>query len=284
MSQIDLPGDGVGIGLRRSLVRELQACERPVADFLEVAPENWMGLGGRLGEQFSWFAERYPVVCHGLSLSIGGTDPLDEEFLYSLKGFLKQHNIAHYSEHLSYCSGDGGHLYDLMPLPFTPQAVKHVAERVSRVQDILGQRISLENVSYYATVDNSLAEVEFINAVLEAADCYLLLDVNNIFVNAINHCYDPMKFLKALPAERVSYIHVAGHYDEAEDLKIDTHGADVKDEVWQMLAAAYEHVGLKPTLLERDFNIPPLADVLAEAEGIRRVQKAGKRRVSRSAA
>lgn len=273
MSIEGLPVSGVGIGLRRSMVKELQQKDDPVADFLEVAPENWMSLGGRRGAQFEWFAERYPFMCHGLSLSIGSLEPLDREFLLSLKSFLRRFNILHYSEHLSYCSGDGGHLYDLIPLPFTDEAVKHVAERVRQVQDILEQKISIENVSYYTSVDNKLSEAEFIRAVVEESNCGLLLDVNNIYVNSINHRYDAESFLKGMPAERVTYFHVAGHYDEAEDLKIDTHGSAVKDPVWELLAQAYQHCGIKPTLLERDFNIPPLDEVLAEADIIRQVQR-----------
>jgi len=273
MSLESLPVSGVGIGLRRSMVKELQQKDHPVADFLEVAPENWMNLGGRRGVQFEWFAERYPFMCHGLSLSIGSLEPLDREFLLSLKLFLRRFNILHYSEHLSYCSGDGGHLYDLIPLPFTDEAIKHVAERVRQVQDILEQKISVENVSYYTSVDNKLSEAEFIRAVVEESDCGLLLDVNNIYVNSINHRYDAESFLKGMPAERVTYFHVAGHYDEADDLKIDTHGSAVKDPVWELLAQAYQHCGIKPTLLERDFNIPPLDEVLAESNIIRQVQR-----------
>lgn len=272
------PQDGVGIGLRRSLVRELQARETPVADFLEVAPENWMGLGGRLGEQFRWFSERYPIFCHGLSLSIGSTDPLDVNFLKALRQFFRDHGITRYSEHLSFCSGDGGHLYDLMPIPFTEEAVHHVADRIRQVQDVLEMKIAMENISYYATLgencgESFLGEAAFINAVLQEADCQLLLDVNNVYVNSINHRYNCHDFLLAMPPERVSYIHIAGHYDEADDLKVDTHGAAVKDPVWDLLVDAYRHVGVVPTLLERDFNIPPLAELLQEAQCIRRCQQ-----------
>jgi len=288
MSLERLPGNGVGIGLRRSMVKALQQHYEkekiPAADFLELAPENWMNIGGRLGAQFEWFAERYPLICHGLSLSIGSLEPLDRDFLFSLKKFLDRFNIVHYSEHLSYCSGDGGHLYDLIPLSFTEEAVKHVASRVQQVQDILERKISLENISYYATVDKTLSEAEFICAVVEESGCGLLLDVNNIYVNSINHRYDAMDFLRQIPAEKITYLHVAGHYDEADDLKIDTHGAAVKDPVWDLLGSAYDFFGVKPTLLERDFNIPPLSEVLAEVEIIRRVQKQSTSRKRRQAA
>ncbi|MCB1615834.1 MAG: DUF692 domain-containing protein [Pseudomonadales bacterium] len=274
---IDFPKTGVGIGLRRALMKPLQEREVKPVDFLEVAPENWMQLGGRLGQQFSWFSDHYPIFCHGLSLSIGSTDKLDTGFVLELKKFFARHHVVHYSEHLSFCGGDGGHLYDLMPMPFTEDAVRHVAARVRQVQDILEQKISLENISYYANLKTDegeafLSEAEFVKAVLEEADCYLLLDVNNIYVNSINHRYNCHDFLYSMPAERVSYIHVAGHYDEAEDLKIDTHGSAVKDPVWALLDAAYQYVGVVPTLLERDFNIPPLDEVLAEVGRIRAIQ------------
>lgn len=239
--------------------------------FMEVAPENWIRVGGRLGRQFRSFTERFPFVCHGLSLSIGSPAPLDRELLGSIKQFMSDHSIRCYSEHLSYCSDDG-HLYDLMPIPFTEEAVHYVADRIRQVQDFLGQRIAMENVSYYAAPQQEMSEIDFINAVLSEADCDLLLDVNNIYVNSINHRYDPEQFLRQLPGERVAYVHIAGHYEEAEDLRVDTHGSDVIDPVWQLLAQSYELFGVMPTLLERDFNLPPVAELLSEVTHIRQLQ------------
>lgn len=250
----------------------LAECCPEQIQFLEVAPENWIGVGGRYGRQFREITERYPLLCHGLSLSIGGPTPLDELFVHQVKDFLKEHNIRCYSEHLSYCSDDG-HLYDLMPIPFTEEAVHYVAERIRRVQDILEQRIVMENISYYAAPGKEMEEIDFINAVLEEADCDLLLDVNNIYVNSINHKYDAEKFLKSLPAERLSYFHIAGHYNEAEDLIVDTHGAPVINTVWDLLDKAYEYFGIVPTLLERDFNIPPLPELLGEIDHIDALQQ-----------
>jgi len=249
------------------------AAEQPPTqvEFWEIAPENWMGIGGRLGRQFRDLTERHPFVCHGLSLSIGSPAPLDEGFVRRLKGFLDAHGILAYSEHLSYCSDDG-YLYDLLPIPFAEEAVRHVAARVRRVQDILGRRIALENVSYYAAPGQEMPEIDFINAVLEEADCDLLLDVNNIYVNSINHGYDPTAFLAGVPAERILYAHIAGHYEEAPDLRVDTHGADVIDPVWALLAEAYDRFGVFPTLLERDFNIPPLDVLVQEVANIARLQ------------
>lgn len=265
---------GAGLGLRRALLGPLADTRADAAGigFLEVAPENWMGLGGKLGRQFRSFTERFPFVTHGLSLSIGSPAPLDEAFVRAVKEFLDLHGIHDYTEHLTYCSDDG-HLYDLMPIPFTEEAVYYVAERVRRVQDILERRIALENASYYAAPVQQMSELEFIRAVIREADCDLLLDVNNILVNSINHRYDAAAFLDALPAERVRYLHVAGHYVEAEDLRVDTHGSAVSDPVWALLDRAYARLGPVPTLLERDFNIPPLPELMRELEQIHHLQR-----------
>ena len=265
------PVHGAGLGLRRTLMGPLADQHPSQVNFYEVAPENWMGVGGSQGKSFRAFTERHPFVCHGLSLSIGSPAPLDEAFLQRLKLFLREHHIRIYSEHLSYCSDDG-HLYDLMPIPFTEDAVQYVANRIRRVQDILEQPIAMENVSYYAAPGKELEEIDFLNAVLEEADCQLLLDVNNIYVNSVNHGYDPVAFLQALPANRISYIHVAGHYNEADDLIVDTHGADVIDPVWELLDKTYTEFGVIPTLLERDFNIPPLPELLTEVDKITSIQ------------
>ncbi len=266
------PVKGAGLGLRRALLKPLENQSPKQISFLEAVPENWIGVGGGLGKQFRAFTERYPFVCHGLSLSIGGPEPLDIEFVKQVRRFLDEHGIRCYTEHLSYCS-DHGHLYDLMPIPFTADAVRHVADRIRQVQDILERPFAIENVSYYAAPGQEMTEIEFINAVLEEADCGLLLDVNNIYVNSINHRYDAEEFLTALPADRVVYFHVAGHYVDAEDLRVDTHGADVIDPVWQLLDKAYAHCGVVPTLLERDFNIPPLAELIDEMDIIIGLQK-----------
>ncbi len=263
MGNYTTPITGAGLGLRRPLMGPLAEDRDKVVDFMEVAPENWLGVGGALGRQFRAFTERYPMVLHGLSLNLGGPAALDETFLYRLKGFIREHRIPLYSEHLSYC-GDDGHLYDLMPIPFTEEAVHYVAGRIGRVQEILGQRIAIENISYYAAPGQEMAELDFINAVLEEADCKLLLDVNNIYVNSVNHGYDAEQFLQKLPGERIAYIHIAGHYIEEEDFLIDTHGAAINDPVWQLLQSAYRHFGVQPTLLERDFNLPPLNELLDE--------------------
>jgi uncharacterized protein (UPF0276 family) len=264
---------GAGLGLRRALLPGLLAMDAGAVDFLECAPDNWIGVGGAYGEGLASLAERLPLACHGLSLSLGGPAPLDRDLLRRTRQFLERHQVPLYSEHLSYCSDDG-QLYDLLPLPFTDEAVHHVAARIRQAQDALGRRIAVENISYYAAPYQALAEIDFLSAVLEEADCDLLLDVNNLFVNATNHGYDAADYLAAIPAERVVCLHVAGHYDEAPDLKIDSHGAAVKGAVWALLEQAYGRFGALPTLLERDFNLPPLGELLAEVEQIRALQQA----------
>lgn len=266
------PVSGAGLGLRRPLANKLMDVPAGEIDFMEVAPENWIHVGGAMAKKLRYFTERYPFLIHGLSLSIGSPAPLDEQLVRDIKDFMAEHDIRLYSEHLSYC-GDDGHLYDLMPIPFTEDAVHYVAGRVRRVQDILEQRIALENVSYYSPTDTSMTEVEFLLAVLEEADCDLMLDINNIVVNSINHSYDKHDFLQQMPAERLRYFHQAGHYVEAPDLRVDTHGAPVDDEAWQLLEEAYALFGPVPTLLERDFNFPPVEELLGEVGRIRDLQK-----------
>jgi uncharacterized protein (UPF0276 family) len=247
--------------------------DHEAVEFMEAAPENWIGVGGRFGRQFRELAERFPIVLHGLSLDIGGPDPIDTELVHSVKSFMAEIGAPFYSEHLTYCAAEG-HLYDLLPIPFTEEAVHYVAGRVRQVQDIIGQPLVLENASYYAQAYSDMTEAQFIGAVIAESDCDLLLDVNNIYVNSINHGYDALEFLDALPLERARYIHVAGHYNEADDLKVDTHGTDVIDPVWDLLAQAYQRLGPVPTLLERDFNLPPLADLLQEVQQVRALQRA----------
>jgi len=263
---------GAGLGFRRELIPALKTCVPDTIDFFEIAPENWIELGGMPGRDLRGFTERHPFVCHGLSLSLGGPTPLDEMLLRKIRQFMDRHGMALYTEHLSYCSDDG-HLYDLLPIPFTAEAVKHVAARIRRAQDILERRIGIENASFYTAVPIAeMGEIEFIRAVLEEADCWLHLDVNNVYVNSVNHRYDPVEFIRAMPTERIVYLHMAGHYNEAEDLIVDTHGADVIDPVWSLLDETYRIHGVAPTLLERDFNIPPLGELVKEVEHIARIQ------------
>ncbi len=266
---------GAGLGLRRGLLPALQnsagELDRQV-DFLEVAPENWIGVGGRFGRQLRELSERMPFLCHGLSLNLGGFAPLDLQLLQAIKTFLDQHGIRGYSEHLSACADDG-QLYDLMPLPFTDEAVRRVAARIHTVQEVLERPLIIENVSAYARLPGELDEIGFVRAVLEEADCELLLDVNNVAVNAHNFGFDPYDYIAAMPSQRIAYLHVAGHLEQSAELKIDTHGAAVDDPVWALLAHAYAAHGVRPTLLERDFNFPPMAELYGEVGRIRALQQ-----------
>lgn len=272
MNQNQQQNLSAGLGMRREFTDALLDMPETPLDFIEVAPENWMAMGGRNAKRLARATERFPLFCHGLSLSIGSPAPLDEAFVKRLKTFLDDNEIVCYSEHLSYCSDDG-HLYDLMPIPFTDEAVNYVSERIQRVQDLLKRRLVIENVSYYAAPGQMMQEIDFINAIMQKADCELLLDVNNVYVNSINHRYDPAEYIKALPTERIAYMHVAGHYKEADDLIVDTHGADVIDPVWSLLDLSYQTHGPRPTLLERDFNIPPLETLFEEIQTIKQLQQ-----------
>ncbi len=262
---------GAGLGLRRALLAPLHDCATP-PDFFEVSPENWMGVGGAIGRRLRGFSERAPLLCHGLSLNLGGTAPLDRDFIDRLGAFFTTHQVRCYSEHLSYCADDG-HLYNLLPLPFTTAAMHHVAARITQVQERLGRRIALENISYYAVPGSEMSELEFFTGVVAHADCDILLDVNNVYVNGVNHGYDARAFIDALPTERIAYLHMAGHQLEQDGLLIDTHGAAVIDPVWRLLQHTYARHGMLPTLLERDFNLPPLAELLVEVERIKTLQR-----------
>jgi len=268
---------GAGLGLKRELIPQFQQFYQypHIANiqFVEIAPENWLGVGGKALHDLTWFAERYPMVCHGLCLSLGGPDPLNIDFLKQVKSFLSHYQIPLYTEHLSYCSdiqhGEAGYLYDLLPIPFTEEAVHYVAQRIRQTQDILGQRIAVENTSFYAACPiSSMDEISFLNAVLTEADCWLHLDINNIYVNSVNFGFDAHAFLQQIPGERIVYSHIAGHFQETPNLLIDTHGKDVIDPVWALLDEAYRLFGTFPTLLERDSNIPPLLDLVKEIDTI----------------
>lgn len=282
---------GTGFGLKRELIEPLRQAHGSslLADlsFMEVAPENWLRSGGRAATQLDWFTSHYQVICHGLSLSLGGIDPLNIPFLREVKTFLDTYRIPLYTEHLSYCtdvfSASGsppqrGYLYDLLPIPFTEESVMHVAKRIRQTQDILERRIAVENASFYLhSPVSELSELAFIEAVLKEADCDLHLDVNNVYVNSVNFRYDPFAFIRGLKqaglAERVVYGHIAGHTQVEPHLIIDTHGEPVIETVWQLLAYAYQELGVFPTLLERDTDVPPLPIIMEEVKRIASVQQ-----------
>ncbi len=265
------PVSGAGLGLRRALLGPLSSVTSDDINFMEVAPENWIGVGGRLGKQFRSYTERFDFMCHGLSLSIGSPDKLDVAFVKQVRDFMREHGIKAYSEHLSYCSSEG-HMYDLMPIPFTYEAVRYVADRIRIVQDIIEQPLIIENVSSYAEPGKEMEEIDFLKAVIDESDCRLLLDVNNVFVNSTNHGFDAKAYLDQVPTDKISYMHIAGHYEEASDLLVDTHGASVKQDVWDLLAYTYQQHGSIPTLLERDFNFTSAPELLSEVKQIKFLQ------------
>lgn len=270
---------GVGLGLKRELMPQIQQAHgSQLLDhlkFIEIAPENWINAGGKYQRDLNWFAERYPIVCHGLCLSLGGPDPLNVSFLKQVKQFLADYEIPLYTEHLSYCSDTAnGYIYDLLPMPFTEEAVHHIAQRIRQTQDILGQRIAVENASFYVQAPISeMDEITFIKAVLDEADCDLHLDINNVYVNSVNFGFDASAFLKQIPSERIVYAHMAGHLQVEPNLLVDTHGENIIDAVWVLLDQAYTQFGTFPTLLERDSNIPPLNELMLEVNRIHLAQQ-----------
>lgn len=262
---------GVGIGFRRELASALNDLNSDKPDFIEFAPENWMSLGGFWKQKLDAAAEKYPIVCHGLSLSIGSPEEPDAEFLKSLRNFLDRYQVELYSEHLSYSKCANAHLYDLLPIPFRKDAVDHIVERISGVQDVLGRSLILENVSYYTPVAAEMSEQEFISDIVRRSGCKLLLDVNNVYVNAFNHNYDARTFISSLPLEEVAYIHMAGHEKIQEDLIIDTHGQAIIDPVFELFEWTISKLEPVPVLLERDFNIPQLNELQIEMNKLRSI-------------
>ena len=264
----------IGIGYRKDFAEAFLESRVLKPDFIEVAPENWIGVGGYWKKQFERVLEQYPLYTHGLSLSIGSPEEPDLVFLGKVKGFLKETGALMYSEHLSYSKCDNAHLYDLLPIPFTHDAITHVARNIRRVQDFLERKLVIEIVSYYTPVAPELSEADFINAVLEEADCELLLDVNNVYVNAFNHHYDARAFIDQLPLERVRYIHMAGHEKVSEDLIIDTHGQPIIDPVYDLFSHTLHRLNRDvPVLLERDFNIPDLEELQQEIDRLEAIRR-----------
>ena len=254
----------IGIGFRKDFAEELLTTNDLQPAFIELAPENWIGMGGYWKKQLDKAAEKYPITCHGLSLSIGSPDEVDVDFVKQVKQFLKQYNVKVYSEHLSYSKCDNAHLYDLLPIPFREDAVKHIVQRIKQVQDILEMPLVLENVSYYTPVAAQMKEEQFISAIVNESGCNMLLDVNNVYVNAFNHNYNAKEFIKNLPLNKVAYIHIAGHEQVSDTLIIDTHGQAVIDPVFVLFDFTADLIKPVPVLLERDFNIPELTELQDE--------------------
>lgn len=264
---------GFGLGARPVHYEELLRT-RPRVDWLEVLTENYLVPGGKPLHYLEQLRRDYPVVMHGVSLSIGSADPLNLDYLAQLKDLAARVEPLWISDHLCWTGVAGRNLHDLMPLPYTEEAVAHVAARVARVQEYLGRRILLENVSSYVAYRASeITEWEFLAEIARRADCLILLDVNNLYVSSRNHDFDPAAYLEGVPAERVQQIHLAGH-ENCGDCIIDTHDAPIADPVWDLYGEAVRRFGPVPTMIERDDNFPPLAELVAELDHARRVARA----------
>ena len=254
----------VGLGLRRDIAEEILDNKTLTPDFLEFAPENWMGMGGMWKRVMDQAVEKFPITCHGLSLSLGSPEELDWEFIRELKLFLDENQVKIFSEHLSYTKSQNAHLYDLLPIPFRKDAVDHVVERIQKVQDVLQRPLAIENVSYYTPVAAEMSEIEFVNQIVEGAGCQLLLDVNNVYVNAFNHQYDAKEYIDQLPLDKVAYIHMAGHEQVEPDLIIDTHGQPIIDPVYELFEWTIAKMDPVPVLLERDYNFEDTEQIQSE--------------------
>lgn len=261
---------GYGLGLRPSHYQDILE-QRPPVDWFEALTENYLVPGGKPLYFLEQVRTNYPIVLHGVSMSIGASEPLNLDYLHQVKQLAQRIDAAWISDHLCWTGAQGINLHDLMPLPYTEEAIKHVASRVTQVQDILGRQILLENVSSYVTYcDSQLTEWDFLNAIAETADCLILLDINNIHVSAFNHGFNPQDYLNGISPQRVRQFHLAGHQNHG-DYIIDTHDEPVIDAVWDLYAAALRRFGPVSTMIERDDNIPPLADLLNELDHARRI-------------
>jgi uncharacterized protein len=264
------PSLGFGLGLRVDHYEAILA-DHPRVDWFEALTENYLVPGGKPLDYLMRIRERYPLVLHGVSMSIGSTQPLDRNYLAQLRALAARVEPQWISDHLCWTGVAGRNMHDLLPLPYTEEALSNVVERVRTVQDILGRRILLENVSSYVTYrDSEIPEWEFLREIVQRADCLLLLDVNNIYVSSVNHEFDPRDYLQAIPVERVQQIHLAGHENHGDYL-IDTHDHPVPDPVWELYDVAVRRFGSVSTMIERDANIPPLEELCAELDAARRL-------------
>ena len=272
---------GAGLGLRTPFIEEFADATPRGVDFVEITAEHYLRQGGRQARLLKAILEQVPAVCHALNSNLGGSAPLSERYLLDIKRFLDLHRIDTFSDHLCH-SGDQDWMHNLMPIPFTDEAVRHTARRIRRAQEVLERTIVIENISYMAAPGRQMPEQEFVAAVLEEADCMLLLDINNLYVNSINMDYSAEEFLDAIPGERIVYAHVAGHlkvidWEEGEDeeeriMYLDSHAHPVSDPVLRLLESAYRRFGIFPTVVERDLNIPPVTELLAELAAVRELQ------------
>lgn len=258
---------GIGIGLRHALATQTFEVEVPEIQWLEIHPENYVGRGGRFRRILDQARERWPLVTHGLTMGFGAVEPAEADYVEPLRRFLREQGVPWHSEHLCFSGSDGVFLHDLLPLPCTQEALEVAVRRVREARERLELPVAIENISYYAhPAPAEMDECDFLVRVLQEADARLLLDVNNVFVNSVNHGFDPRAYIERIPAERVVQIHVAGHTVRPEGLIIDTHGEAVRDEVYSLLEFALRRVGEVPVLLERDQNFPPFEELVAEVQ------------------
>lgn len=266
----DIPALGVGLGLRRAHFGALLSDLPPEIEWFEIAPENYINIGGWVYRDFEALASMRPIITHSVSISLGSLDPLNDIFLKQLKSFIDEHQIPIASDHICFSSYKGVQFDDLLPLPFTEEAVKHTAGRIREVQEILEIPFAVENISYYAPSGApDMSEPEFIRAVIEESGSYLLLDVNNIYVNSVNHAFDPYAYIEQLPLDRIAYVHVAGHLQKKKDFIIDTHGDAVAGPVWKLLDHLAGLTQLPSVMIERDQDIPPIEELIDELKQVR---------------
>lgn len=269
--------EGIGIGLRYAMAEATLTRDVPGLSWLEIHPENYIGRGGRFRHVLERAAEKFPFVTHGLTLGFGAAEPAEASYLRALRGFLHGIGVPWHSEHLCFSGSGGVMVHDLLPLPFTREAVATAAARIGEARDQLELPIAIENISYYATLgragEQEMGELDFLLEVLERADCKLLLDVNNVFVNSRNHGFDPRAYLDRIPVERVAQIHVAGHHVRPDQLIIDTHGEPVRDEVYELLDYTLHRTGPVPVLLERDQGFPEFDEIIAEVARLDAIYK-----------
>lgn len=267
-----MPFLGFGLGLRPDYYEEILT-HRPDVDWFEILTENYLIPGGKPLYYLDKIREDYPVVMHGVSLSIGSSDSLDMEYLKELKTLAARVEPAWVSDHLCWTGVQGLNAHDLLPIPYTRQAITHIVSKIQQVQDFLGRPILIENVSSYLTYKQSeMSEWDFILEIVKQAGCYILLDVNNIYVSSVNHQFNPMDYINAMPAERVAQIHLAGHSNHGNYI-IDTHDAPVIEAVWDLYALTIERLGKISTMIERDDHMPPFADLLAEINRARQITR-----------
>ncbi len=270
-----LPNFGVGLGLRRELYSPILRHKNQI-DWLEIAPENYICRGGEIFERLVNAKKYFPIIPHGLNLSIGGTEPFDPALINNVKKLFKIIDPSWFSDHLCFNYVEKTYIHDLIPLPYNKVTVKHLVNRIKKAQDIFQVPFLIENPSYYMVIDNEMSEADFISQILEKADCGLLLDINNVYVNSKNHKYDPIRFLDSIPIERTVQVHIAGHLNRGKII-IDTHGEPIIRDVYNLFGELLKRCTPKAVLLERDFNFPKFSELLNEIKKIKTIMKSFKK-------